>query len=58
MINALLVIPMPNQKMANGIQATGGIGRTISKIGRANPSTTLNHPIANPRGIPIARAIM
>ena len=44
--------PMPNQKMVKGIQATGGMGRMISKMGRARPSAITNHPMARPRGIP------
>ena len=31
-------MPMPNQKMVRGIQATAGMGRIISKRGRAKPS--------------------
>jgi hypothetical protein len=56
MMNTLPDSPIPNQKMARGIQATGGMGRIISKSGLASPSAATNHPMRSPRGIPIAKA--
>ena len=56
MMKTLPGMPIPYQKMVSGIQATGGIGRIISKIGRASPSASTNQPISRPSGMPTASA--
>ena len=43
----------PNQIIAKGIQAKGGMGLTISTMGSMILSAALNHPIS----MPIGRAI-
>ena len=57
-MKTLLESPIPNQKIASGINATGGIGLIISNIGLVKPLKILNHPIINPKGIPIPKARM
>ena len=44
--------PTPNHKMANGIQAMGGIGRRIPIIRLEKSLTVLDHPIRIPKGMP------
>src|SRR5439155_17294643 len=52
--NTLPASPMPNQRMASGIQASGEIGRKISTNGSTMRSTRRDHPMASPSGIAIA----
>ena len=44
--------PRPNQRMLNGIQASGGMGRSNEKTGPTNASTSLLAPINRPSGTP------
>ena len=44
--------PSPNHTIDNGIQAIGGIGLKISKIGRNSADIGLNQPIKIPSTIP------
>ena len=53
MMNALAGSPIPSQRIASGIQAIGGIGRIISKIGLTISSTLRNQPMASPSGTPM-----
>ena len=45
-------LPMPSQRMASGIQASGGTGRRIWKIGKAIQRTFFHQPMAMPSGRP------
>ena len=56
-MNAADFIPMPNQKIAMGIQARGGIGRMISTRGLRSSLSTFDHPITIPSGTAITIAI-
>ena len=44
------VSPIPNQRMPNGIQASGGIGRRISISGSTMSSTAFPPPDGDPQG--------
>jgi hypothetical protein len=57
MMNAADLMPIPNQKMAIGIHARGGIGRTISTRGFKSSLRTIDHPIKTPSGTAITIAI-
>jgi hypothetical protein len=48
MIKAADLMPIPNQKMAMGIQARGGMGRTISTSGLKSSRSTLDQPMNMP----------
>jgi hypothetical protein len=50
-INAADLMPMPNHKIAMGIQARGGIGLTNSKRERTILRSPGDHPIKSPKGI-------
>src|SRR5229473_7400923 len=52
--NTLPASPMPNHRMASGIQASGEIGRKISTKGSAICSNRCDQPMASPSGIAIA----
>ncbi len=58
MTNPAAWLVSPNQMMANGIQASGGMGRRISMIGSSRKSATRNHPIKTPMGMPRRSATM
>ena len=49
-MNPAALLVMPNQIMAKGIQARGGIGRSSSTMGSMMLSATLNQPIIIPAG--------
>ena len=49
-IKAADLTPIPNQKMARGIQASGGIGLRISTIGFRIFLSVLDQPISIPIG--------
>ena len=42
---------MPNHRMASGIQAMGGIGRSISKTGSSMFWAVRDQPMATPSGM-------
>jgi hypothetical protein len=48
----LAELPKPNQTIANGIHANGGIGLKVKKIGFTKASIFLLAPIKMPRRIP------
>ncbi len=52
----LAASPRPSQTMASGIQASGGIGRRIRKIGLTKASTVRLAPIARPSATPTDEA--
>src|SRR5438270_5126011 len=56
--NTLPASPMPNHRMASGIQASGEIGRKISTKGSTICSNRCDHPMASPSGIAIAPVII
>ncbi len=41
--------PRPNQTMASGIQASGGMGRSSSTIGRTRRAVRSDQPTSTPR---------
>jgi len=49
-INPAALLVIPNQIMAKGIQARGGIGRSSSTMGSIMLSATLNQPMIIPAG--------
>ena len=49
-IKAADLMPIPNQKMAMGIQARGGMGRTISTSGLKSSRSTLDRTRRNRSG--------
>jgi hypothetical protein len=51
MIKAADFMPIPNHRIAIGIQARGGIGLTTSMRGRMILRTLPDHPIKSPKGI-------
>jgi hypothetical protein len=51
MIKAADFIPIPNHKIAMGIQARGGMGLINSKRGRIIFRSPEDHPIKSPKGI-------
>ena len=51
MMNWFCSSPTPNQRMESGIQASGGIGRSISKMVSICSSTTRDQPMAMPIGM-------
>jgi hypothetical protein len=51
MIKAADLMPIPNQRMAMGIQARGGIGLTTSMRGRIIFKSFADHPMRRPKGI-------
>jgi len=50
------VSSIPNQRIASGIHAIGGMGRNISKIGLTTASNFLFQPINSPKGMPVIMA--
>ncbi len=50
MMNPAALLVMPNQIMAKGIQARGGMGRSSSTMGSMTLSATLNQPMIIPAG--------
>ena len=50
MMNPAALLVIPNQIMAKGIQARGGIGRSSSTMGSMMLSATLNQPMIIPAG--------
>jgi hypothetical protein len=50
-------MPMPNHRIAMGIQASGGIGLTTSNRERVILRSPGDHPIKSPRGIASIAAI-
>jgi predicted transcriptional regulator len=56
-IKAADFIPIPNHKIAMGIQARGGIGLISSKRGRTILRSLEDHPIKSPKGIANKAAI-
>ncbi len=56
MIRTFALNPTPIQTTTIGIQAIGGIGRIISKMGVNVLSSILYHPIRSPRGTPMITA--
>jgi hypothetical protein len=50
-------MPMPNHKIAMGIQARGGMGLTTSKRGRVILRKPGDHPIKSPKGMASKAAI-
>jgi len=56
MIKDLATVPIPNSTMMMGIQAMGGRGRMISKIGRTSLSKGLYQPMRSPMGRPMTSA--
>jgi len=57
MIKAADLIPMPNQNIAIGIQASGGMGRMISTSGVNVSLAIFDQPMRMPRGTAITMAI-
>ena len=57
MMKTLDPSPIPNQRIARGIQAMGGIGRRTSIRGEATESRSSYHPIRIPSGTAKAKAI-
>jgi hypothetical protein len=49
--------PIPNQRIARGIQAKGGTGRRTSISGVTDSLSDLDHPMIIPRGIASRAAI-
>src|SRR5712692_4108521 len=56
MMNTLPESPMPNQRMASGIQASGEMGRNNSTKGRTYRSSRSLRPMAIPSGMATATA--
>ena len=52
----LALSPRPSHRMASGIQASGGIGRSIEKTGPISASARRLAPISRPTGMPVAMA--
>ena len=50
----LAVSPSPNHRMASGIQAKGGMGRSSMNTGFSTASAVALVPISRPRGTPTA----
>jgi hypothetical protein len=57
MIKAADLNPIPNQRIARGIQAKGGTGRITSIKGVIDSRKGLDHPMIIPRGIASTAAI-
>lgn len=55
-MKALARRSMPSHTMVRGIQDTGGMGRTISKMGRMKRSKPRYQPMSRPMGTPMAMA--
>ena len=53
----LVVSPSPNHRIASGIQAMGGMGRTISIMGLKIASTRGYQPMVTPKVTPRTAAI-
>ena len=51
MMNWFCRSPMPNHRMASGIQAIGGIGRSISNTGSNRFCAVFDQPISSPKGM-------
>jgi hypothetical protein len=51
MIKAADFMPIPNQRIAMGIQASGGMGLTTSTTGRIIFRSFGDHPMRSPKGI-------
>jgi hypothetical protein len=51
-------LPIPNHKIAMGIQANGGMGRIISTNGSTIPRNLFEMPMKTPRGIAIKAAAL
>jgi hypothetical protein len=52
----LAASPRPSQRIAKGIQASGGIGRMMRNIGLTKASTRRLQPIQSPKGTPVSTA--
>ena len=50
MIKAADCMPIPNQTIAIGIHASGGMGRITSITGLTSPLTFSDQPMTSPRG--------